>query len=364
MEHYEEIKPEYNQEEGETIYDNREYIIKDKDKNYILRLQINEKKIYFIISIIDKIEYKYNYKINMELSTIVDILELNHKKYYNLELILKLFDEINKNKNIFINISNDEYCILSVKFINVEEKSYKIKLYKKYFDINDKFNNIFDQIKFLKNNTLIQDIEIKFNNKINELNNKIEQKEKEIKDIINKKDIIINEMNQKILNLEESKIKNEKIIKNLEDCYNKLLNKNENEIKLLGNKIHNNKKISFNSNNIEGRNLSFKKKNNLLKNIKSTDVFENLFSCLNEKTKLKTIKYNKHLQDNINIKLINYKFFSGKYIIYEKNGKGKEYDYNDIHSLSHFFFHLNIHLRIYNYQNNPYILFLFHFSHI
>ena len=35
------IKPEYNQEEGETIYDNREYIIKDKDKNYILRLQIN-----------------------------------------------------------------------------------------------------------------------------------------------------------------------------------------------------------------------------------------------------------------------------------------------------------------------------------
>ena len=81
MEHCEEIKPEYDQEEGETIYDNREYIIKDKDKNYILRLQINENKIYFIISIIDKIEYKYNYKINMELSTIVDILELNHKKY-------------------------------------------------------------------------------------------------------------------------------------------------------------------------------------------------------------------------------------------------------------------------------------------
>jgi hypothetical protein len=120
-------------------------------------------------------------------------------------------------------------------------------------------------------------------------------------------------MNQKILNLEATKIKNEKSIKNLEDCYNKLLNKHENEIKLLGNKIHNNKKISFNSNNIEIRNNSFNKKNNnLLKNIKSTDVIENLFSCLNEKTKLKTIKYNKHLQDSINIKLINYKSFSGK----------------------------------------------------
>ena len=69
-----------------------------------------------------------------------------------------------------------------------------------------------------------------------------------------------------------------------------------------------------------------------MKNIKSTDVIENLFSCLNEKTKLKTIKYNKHLQDNINIKLINYKFFSGKYIIYEKSGKGKEYSgyYDDL----------------------------------
>ena len=62
-----------------------------------------------------------------------------------------------------------------------------------------------------------------------------------------------------------------------------------------------------------------------MKNIKSTDIFENLFSCLNEKVKLETIKYNKDLQNIINIKLINYKFFSGKYIVYEKKGKGKEY---------------------------------------
>ena len=98
MEHYEEIKPECNQEEGETIYNHREYIINDKKD--ILRLEINEKYIYFILTINDNTEY--NYKIKMELSTIVDKLELNNKKYNNLELILKLFDEINKNKNIFI----------------------------------------------------------------------------------------------------------------------------------------------------------------------------------------------------------------------------------------------------------------------
>ena len=149
MEHCEEIKPECNQEEGETIYNHREYIINDKKD--ILRLEINEKYIYFIITINDNTEY--NYKIKMELSKIVDKLELNNKKYNNLELILKLFDEIYQNNNIYINISNDEYCLLIIKFINVlKEEKYEIKLYKKYFDINDKFNMLFNQIKLLKNN--------------------------------------------------------------------------------------------------------------------------------------------------------------------------------------------------------------------
>ena len=90
MEHCEEIKPECNQEEGETIYNHREYIINDKKD--ILRLEINDKYIFFILIINDNTEY--NYKNKMELSTIVDKLELNNKKYNNLELILNLFDEI------------------------------------------------------------------------------------------------------------------------------------------------------------------------------------------------------------------------------------------------------------------------------
>ena len=53
---------------------------------------------------------------------------------------------------------------------------------------------------------------------------------------------------------------------------------------------------------------------------------------MDEKIKLKVIKYNKKLQKNIDIKLINYKFYSGKYIIYENKFKVKEYDgyYNDL----------------------------------
>ena len=64
---------------------------------------------------------------------------------------------------------------------------------------------------------------------------------------------------------------------------------------------------------------------NSFKNIKSTYIIQFIFTYLNEKTKLETIKYNKHLQNILDIKLINYKFLSRIYIIYETNRKGKEY---------------------------------------
>ena len=68
----------------------------------------------------------------------------------------------------------------------------------------------------------------------------------------------------------------------------------------------------------------------MLKNIKSSYFNSIIFSYIDERQKLKIIKYNKSLQKNMNISIINYKFFSGKYIIYVSNGIGKEYDgYND-----------------------------------
>ena len=63
----------------------------------------------------------------------------------------------------------------------------------------------------------------------------------------------------------------------------------------------------------------------MLKNVKSFYFLRVLFSYMDEKQKLDLIKYNKSLQENMNISLINYKFFSGKYIEYEPNEKGKEY---------------------------------------
>ena len=64
----------------------------------------------------------------------------------------------------------------------------------------------------------------------------------------------------------------------------------------------------------------------MLENSKSIYFIKKLFTFVDEKTKLDIIKYNKNMQNIMDINLINYKFYSYKYIIYEENGKGKEYD--------------------------------------
>ena len=64
----------------------------------------------------------------------------------------------------------------------------------------------------------------------------------------------------------------------------------------------------------------------MLDNIKSLYLLKLIFSYKNEKAKLNLIKYNKDLQNKLDISIINYKIFSGRYIIYGEKRKGKEYD--------------------------------------
>ena len=66
----------------------------------------------------------------------------------------------------------------------------------------------------------------------------------------------------------------------------------------------------------------------MLKNIKSEYFIKIIFMHLNNYRQLKTIKYNKYLQNKLNIDLYNYKIFKGNYIEYDKKGIIKEYDYN------------------------------------
>ena len=64
----------------------------------------------------------------------------------------------------------------------------------------------------------------------------------------------------------------------------------------------------------------------MLLDIKSSFFIRKLFALLYEKVKLKLARYNKKLQNDIEISITNYMLFSDKYIIFEGKDKGKEYD--------------------------------------
>ena len=102
---------------------------------------------------------------------------------------------------------------------------------------------------------------------------------------------------------------------NLESNFNEIANSKDIEKKEM-------KILVKTKNNAE----AFNNINNLLANIKSNYFIKMLFSHLEENIKLKIIKYNKTMQNMIDIKLINYKFLSKRYIILEDENKGKEYE--------------------------------------
>ena len=57
------------------------------------------------------------------------------------------------------------------------------------------------------------------------------------------------------------------------------------------------------------------------KNIKSSYIKQKLLSYVDKKRKLKIFKYNKHIQNLINVKLIDYRLMSNTFILFEKNEK-------------------------------------------
>ena len=67
----------------------------------------------------------------------------------------------------------------------------------------------------------------------------------------------------------------------------------------------------------------------MLEMIKSSYFIKFLFSLVDEKVKLKIIKYNISLQTELEISFFNYPIFSGRKIIVETDGKGKEIQLKD-----------------------------------
>ena len=367
-----EMKRKFCNENGEVIYNYREYNINNENNNYILRLETNNRYLYFIISSNDNIEY--NYKTNMNLSTIVNKLELNSIKYNNLDLILDIFDEVYKNNKLSVDILNDESCVLIINLFNVlTAKKYEIKLVKNCMKEKDKFDMLFNQFKLLKKNNYDNDKIEEMNNKINELNNKIDKKDEEIKDIINKKDLVINEINQTVISLENK-------IQELENKNIDIINKYENEIKLLNNKIMNlenniNSSIIKINDSINCFNLLKEEKN--IDNNNVNKMNNNIFN--DEINKNEIIINNEYQEKEINLEKINNNKEYEKKINYEfvKDPKNLKYKsdlissnsdsgYNDIFEIYISYKdnqeyivspnYKNFNLNIFNLRNNQKIL--------
>ena len=63
----------------------------------------------------------------------------------------------------------------------------------------------------------------------------------------------------------------------------------------------------------------------MLSIIKSSWTLKNIFYYLNDSRKFNLIVYNKELQNRLNINITDFKRYSGKYVIGDRNGKIKEY---------------------------------------
>ena len=63
----------------------------------------------------------------------------------------------------------------------------------------------------------------------------------------------------------------------------------------------------------------------MFENIKSIYFLKLIFQNFKQKRILELVKYNKNIQNKLDISLLNYKLFMGTYLIYETKGYAKEY---------------------------------------
>ena len=68
-----------------------------------------------------------------------------------------------------------------------------------------------------------------------------------------------------------------------------------------------------------------KEDTSVFRKMKSYCVLKHMFTFLLEEKKLELVKYNKKLQNRLLINIKDYENATDRYIIFEENGKGKEY---------------------------------------
>ena len=252
------------------VYIYKEYNIIKENEVYNLRLEFDQINIKFKLKNLNE-SIDYIYKNKYKIAFFINKLEVNPNKFSNYEIVINTFDKLYNKNNILIDKINDDNIIIKIKYDNNEKE---IQLNKEYMNINDKFNIMYNQLKFINNFNDKMEIE-KMKKEIKELNVKLEKNEKY--NDINEKDNIIDEIiNKKIDKIIKSyntefKDKDKKIMelnKKLINQEKEMKNKNK-EIELINNKLEK-IRIELNdyqrkNNNING--IKIKKNNDYEKKI-------------------------------------------------------------------------------------------------
>ena len=283
-----------------NILNHKEYNIKCENENYILRIEIDNSYINFILTKLNEI-VSSNYKNKYDLLSIVNKLALNPSKHTDLNEILEIFDKVYLKNKLSILKVDDNTVSLIIKFnIIFDEVTHELKLYKIYMNNNDKFNLLYNEIKILQQKidsiTLNKNDEIeKIKSKVKEMDLNLNKKSEEINSIkqsIEEKKLIINKQNE-ILIRQDSQIK---------EINNKLIEK-ENQIAIISNKLEE-KEVVIN-------NLDIILKN---KEINDNEINNQMKNIINEVNNDLNLKYNElinlisNLEHNEFIRKINYKF--------------------------------------------------------
>ena len=308
-----------------NIINHKEYNIKLENENYILRIEIDNKFITFILTKLNEV-VNCNYKNKYDLLSIVNKLALNPSKHTDLNEILEIIDKVYLKNKLSILKVDDNTISLIIKFnIIFDEVTHELKLYKIYMNNNDKFNLLYNEIKLLQKKvdfvTINKNKEIEqIKKKIIEMDLNLKKKNEEIniiKESINEKNLIIKGQND-ILLKQDNEIKK---------INNKLIEK-ENNIKIISDKLEE-KEVIINNMDIIIKN----------KEINDNEIIYQLKNTINEINNDLNIKYNEllnmisNLEHNEFIRKINYKFEKdpqGLKFRQNVNETNASYGWNDI----------------------------------
>ena len=212
-------------EDKSPILDSKEFILRNENEEYHIRIEINNKYIYFNLNLSNRI-VDISYQNKYDLNAIVRLLNLIPNKYKDLNQVLKFIEKAySMNK---ISIIQDEYnAVIGIKIpIGFEEEEYKLTLYKVILTNNEIINQIVKELNILKK-IVTKDNNYYYNTNINTLNSNkntlglgnnmnVNEKINELYNRINSRDSLINELNKK-MNMKDKEIK---------DIYSKLRDRN------------------------------------------------------------------------------------------------------------------------------------------